>query len=152
MRLRHACSLIPRVICRVRSLCSRAAVLLCLFFVAVQAAFQQAVADIDHAIQRLETGLQNGLYLPTMSSLWGLQEVTARMYKACMRVHHKHFMPVVWLQVGHSVYAVGEYPPEILARATEIVNRSMWSEFPAKGLALMYACRGERLSSFVAWV
>ena len=115
---------------------------MCLFFVAVQAAFQQAVADIDHAIQRLETGLQNGLYLLTMSSLWGLQEVTARMYKTCMRVHHKHFMPVVWPQVGHSVYAVGEYPPEILARATEIVNRSMWPEFPAKGPALMYACRG----------
>ena len=51
-------------------------------------------------------------------------------------------MPVVWPQVGHSVYAVGEYPPEILARATEIVNRSMWPEFPAKGPALMYACRG----------
>ena len=51
-------------------------------------------------------------------------------------------MPVVWPQVGHSVYAVGEFCPEILARATEIVNRSMWLQYPAKGPALMYACRG----------
>ena len=50
------------------------------------------------------------------------------------------------------MYAVGEYLPGILARATEIVNRSMRFEFLANGLALMYACRGERLSSFIAWV
>ena len=105
-------------------------------------AFKQRIDDYQRAIELLEEGLQHGECVPNPDQLRVLQKLTERSYKTCMVAHHEHFMPVRWPQKGDFVYSKGQYSQETYQKALDIVNNSMWPEFPAQGPALMYACRG----------
>ena len=105
-------------------------------------AFQQRIGDLRRAVQLLEEGLQHGDCRRNTDQLRALQTLTERSYTTCMVAHDEHFKPVRWPQNGAPVYSKGKYSEETLRKALDIVNSSMWPEFPAQGPALMYACRG----------
>ena len=107
-----------------------------------QHAFQQRIGDLRRAVQLLEEGLQHGECRCNTDQLRVLQKLTQRSYTTCMVAHDDHFMRVRWPQNGAPVYLKGKYSEETLRKALDIVNSSMWPEFPAQGPPLMYACRG----------
>ena len=107
-----------------------------------QHAFQQRIGDLRRAVQLLEEGLQHGECRRNPDQLRALQTLTERSYRTCMIAHDEHFKPVRWPQNGAPVYLKGKYSEETLRKALDIVNSSMWPEFPAQGPPLMYACRG----------
>ena len=107
-----------------------------------QHAFQQRIGDLRRAVQLLEEGLQHGECRRNTDQLRALQTLTERSYRTCMVAHDEHFKPVRWPQNGAPVYLKGQYSDETLRKALDIVNSSMWPEFPAQGPPSMYACRG----------
>ena len=97
-------------------------------------AFKQRIGDCQRAIELLEEGLQRGECCLNIGLLRALQKRIERIHESCMVAHFEHFTPLSWPQ--------NTYSRLTYEKALDIVNNSMWPEFPAKGPALMYACRG----------